>query len=185
MTAGSNHFCDFWAHFLKCAFWLFQLNGPNWHSSPSKTVVLKRLWDTKHAIFKFYGSWLREAIKTTKLRVVAVTHGDDSQPFSCCQKKSNKKKLMDIAWTHEDDPKELLPGGMWKEKMEGCHGDKLKKILDARWPERKWRILRLESRWQQSVSLFWFLTLKLIQNLNIECFLAKTLKKSQQIFFRF
>ena len=42
---------------------------------------------TKHAIFKFYGSSLREAINTVKLRVVAVTHGDDPQIFSCRQKK--------------------------------------------------------------------------------------------------
>ena len=30
---------------------------------------------TKHAIFKFYGSSLREAIKTVKLRVVAKMRG--------------------------------------------------------------------------------------------------------------
>ena len=47
---------------------------------------------TKHAIFKFYGSSLREAINTVKLRVVAVTHGDDFQLFSCRQKERDKKK---------------------------------------------------------------------------------------------
>ena len=47
---------------------------------------------TKHAIFKFYGSSLREATKTVKLGVVAVTHGDDYQLFSCRQKECDKKK---------------------------------------------------------------------------------------------
>ena len=39
-----------------------------------------------------FGSLLREAIKTVKLRVVAVTHGDDYQLFSCRQKERDKKK---------------------------------------------------------------------------------------------
>ena len=33
-----------------------------------------------------------QAIKTVKLRVVAVTHGDDYQLFSCRQKERDKKK---------------------------------------------------------------------------------------------
>ena len=58
---------------------------------------------TKHAIFKFYGSSLREATKTVKLGVVAVTHGDDHQLFSCRQKECDKKKLRVVAVTHGDD----------------------------------------------------------------------------------
>ena len=59
---------------------------------------------TKHALFRFYGSYLREVIKTTKLMVVAVTHGDDSQLFLVARKRQGKK-LMVVAMTHGDDPK--------------------------------------------------------------------------------
>ena len=44
-----------------------------------------------------------------KLRVVAVTHGDDSQFFSCCQKKA-KKKLRVVAMIHGDNLKILVAG---------------------------------------------------------------------------
>ena len=63
---------------------------------------------TEQAIFKYYGSWLREAIKTTKLSVVAVTHGDNYQPFSYHQQKNDKKKLGVIAVTLGDDTKTFL-----------------------------------------------------------------------------
>ena len=55
-----------------------------------------------------YGSQLREAIKTTNLRVVAVTHGDDSQPFFLLPGKSDKKKLKFVAVTHGDKHKCFL-----------------------------------------------------------------------------
>ena len=48
----------------------------------------------------------REAIKTTKLRVVAVTYGDDSQFFLL--EKCNTKKLRVVAMTHGNDPKTFL-----------------------------------------------------------------------------
>ena len=65
-----------------------------------------KLLATKHAIFKFYGSWLREAIKTTKFRVVAVTHGDNSQ-LSLPEKGSEKKLRVD-AVTNGNDPQFFL-----------------------------------------------------------------------------
>ena len=39
-----------------------------------------------------FGSSLREDIITVKLRVVAVTHGNDYRLFSCRQKECDKKK---------------------------------------------------------------------------------------------
>ena len=92
-----------------------------------------------------------------KLRVVAVTHGDDSQLFSCCQKKATQKVegCRHDSWQR---PKSfvLSPEGRWQEKVEGCHRD-------------SWR--------QPSILFFWSIPLKLIQNFNIAGFLAKTQQK--------
>ena len=77
---------------------------------------------------KFYWSWLREVIKTTKFRVVAVTHGNDSQLFSCCQ-----KKLRVVAVTHGDDLKKNCRQKECDKKMLRVvavnHGDNLTKFL--------------------------------------------------------
>ena len=119
--------------------------------------IFLKLLATKHALFRFYGSYLREVIKTTKLMVVAVTHGDNSQLFSCRQKKARQKSWWSSPWLTATTQKKILsPEGRWQEKVEGCRRD-------------SWR--------QPSILFFWLPPLKLIQNINIACFLAKTLKK--------
>ena len=52
-------------------------------------------------------SWHQKEGDKKKLRVVAVTHGDDPKQFSCRQKEGDKKKLRVVAVTHGDDPKQF------------------------------------------------------------------------------
>ena len=96
-------------------------------------VDIFKVLATKHAIFKFYGSLLREGNKTAKLRVIAVTQGNDSQPFSCCQKTVTRKNWGSLPWLmattlnffccqKECDKKKLRVAAV-------THGDNLNKFL--------------------------------------------------------
>ena len=71
----------------------------------------------------------------------------------------------------------LLPEGTWQEKVEGCRRDSWRQPKKFLLPDdqKKMKGGYLESRQRPSILLFWLL--KLIQNLDIACFLAKTLKK--------
>ena len=56
-------------------------------------------------IIFFYGNFSKvSARKKSNLRVVAVTHGDNPQFLTCCQKKGDNKKLRVVAVIHGDDP---------------------------------------------------------------------------------
>ena len=61
---------------------------------------------TKHAIFKFYGSWLREAINKVEGR--RRDSWRQLSTFFLSPEKGNKKKLWVVAVTHGDNPKFVL-----------------------------------------------------------------------------
>ena len=113
-----------------------------------------KVLSTKHAIFKFYGSWLREATKTW--RVVAVTHGDNPQYFLVAKIQVTRKSLGSLLW---------------------LKATTLKKMLS---PDDQ-KNLRL-SPWVQATTLNFVVLIGSLNydpyNWNIACFLAKTFEKN-------
>ena len=73
---------------------IYQAGLVRWLGCCSATVKVPGSIPTDASKLNFFlvnTKW-GQAIKTVKLRVVAVTHGDDYQLFSCRQKERDKKK---------------------------------------------------------------------------------------------
>ena len=134
MTVGTNNFCSFFSTFPKKCLRLFQLNGPNWHSSPSEVAVLKHLCTkilVKQSLSPCWG------IKTKQNNI-----------FYCILLLTEMGQISFFAW-----PMSFIKSFYWKQIS--LHGEKIvwkiranhKKSRGLPWPCYPKQITEYNSYW--------------------------------------